>query len=49
MSSILFIFLNQFGGQAPIVSAVVGLLDNLSCGVLLKGRLYAKIRPSIRG
>ena len=36
------------GGQAPIVSTVVGLLDNLSHGVILKGRLYVVIRPITR-
>ena len=34
------------GGQAPIVSKVVGLLDNLSRGVFLKGCLYVVIRPT---
>ena len=36
-------------GQAPLISTIVGLLNNLSRGVLLKGRLYAAIRPITRG
>ena len=36
------------GGQAPIISTVVGLLDNLSPGVFFKGRIDAAITPSMR-
>ena len=35
--------------QALAVLVVVGLLHNLSCGVLLKGRLDAAIRAITRG
>ena len=34
--------------KAPIVSTVVGMLSNLSGGVLLKGRLDAAIGPIMR-
>ena len=37
------------GGQAPLASTAVGLSDNLSCGVFLKGRLDAAIRAITRG